>query len=244
MSEIWAAEEPETSEPIVELIVSNADRLAKIKALFFGDVTSEEMEISWIEQSDVSAFWGAFPLLEEFGVRGGVNLQLGAIRHPRLKTLRVEAGGLARGVVQEIGAAELPELENLEVWLGTSEYGGTSQPEDLDGILDGKRFPKLQTLALRNCEWADDLATVVATAPILTRLKRLDLSMGTLGDAGVDALIASPAVRNLKHINIAHHYVSDAGVAKLKALGIEVNTDDRQVADTSDDEHRYVAVSE
>lgn len=243
----WASpdEGPVPSVAAVELIVSSADRLPKLKALFFGDITSEENEISWIEQSDLSALWGAFPHLEELGVRGGTQLQLGAIKHARLKTLKVEAGGLPRGVVQEIGAADLPALEHLEIWLGTPNYGGDSEPADLAGILDGKRFPKLVTLALRNCEWADNLAAAVATAPILSRIKRLDLSMGTLGDAGVDALVASPAVRNLQHLDVSHHYVTDAGLAKLKALGVPFKADDRKKPESWDGrEHRYVAVAE
>jgi hypothetical protein len=233
------------SEQAAALLVSSADRLPGLRALFFGDIVSEENEISWIEQSDLSALWGAFPRLEEFGVRGGNRLQLGAIRHAKLRTLKVEAGGLPRNVVREIGAADLPALEHLEVWLGTGGYGGDSRPEDLAGILDGRRFPKLVTLALRNCEWADELAATVATAPILCRVRRLDLSMGTLGDAGVDALVASPAVHALEHIDIAHHYVSDAGIAKLTALGIGVNAANRQKPDTHrGEEHRYIAVSE
>jgi hypothetical protein len=236
---------PTSSESAVALIVSSADRLGKLRALFFGDITSEENEISWIEQSDVSAFWGAFPNLQELGIRGGNHLQLGGIKHAALKTLKVEAGGLPRTVVHEIGSADLPALEHLEIWLGTENYGGDSRPQDLAAILDGKRFPKLVTLALRNCEWADDLAAAVATAPILDRIKRLDLSMGTLSDVGVDALVASPAVRGLQHINIEHHYVSDAGVAKLTALGIDVNAKDRKQPESyGGEEHRYVAVSE
>src|SRR5215467_1904959 len=235
---------PVPSEQAVRLIVSSAERLPKLRALFFGDITSEENEISWIEQSDVSAFWGAFPNLEEFGIRGGNQLQLGAIKHAKLKTLKVEAGGLPRTVVREIGDADLPELEHLEIWFGTPDYGGDSEPDDLAPILDGSRFPKLVSLALRNCEWADQLAAAVAQAPILDRIRQLDLSMGTLGDAGVDALVASPAVRRLQRIDIHHHYVSEAGVAKLKALGISVNADDRQEADDDDQSFRYVAVSE
>ena len=144
-----------------------------------------------------------------------------------------------------IAAADLPELEHLEIWLGTPDYGGDSRPEDLAGILDGQRFPKLVTLALRNCEWADELAAVVAKAPILSRIKRLDLSLGTLTDAGMDALVASPAVGKLEHVDIHHHYVSEAAVARLTALGVKVDANDRKTPDSHNgEEHRYVAVSE
>jgi hypothetical protein len=236
---------PSPSDPAVELLVASADRLAKLKALFFGDITSEENEISWIQQSDLSALWGAYPNLEEFGVRGGETLQLGRIKHDKLKKLCVEAGGLPRTVVQSVARADLPELEHLELWLGTPQYGGDSEAGDLAGILDGSRFPKLQTLALKNCEWADDLATIVATAPIIKRIKRLDLSMGTLSDTGVEALAASPLIKGLKQIDFPHHYVSDEAIAKLTALGIAVDASDRQEPDSYDgEEHRYIAVSE
>jgi hypothetical protein len=233
------------SQDALEILVASADRLPNLRALFFGDITSEENEISWIEQSDVSALWGAFPRLEELGIRGGNGLQLGRIKHATLKILRLESGGLPRGVVASVAAADLPALEHLELWLGTPDYNGNSEPADLAGILDGTRFPRLQTLALRNCEWADELAAAVASAPILARVKRLDLSMGTLGDKGADALIASPAVRNLQHIDISHHYVSDALVAKLRGLGVDLKADERLEPETDGgQEFRYVAVSE
>jgi hypothetical protein len=234
-----------SSEDAVVLLVSSAERFPNLRALFFGDITPDEIKMTWIHQSDVSPFWGAFPHLREFGIRGGWDLELGTIRHAKLKTLKVEAAGVMPAVVHEIGAADLPELEHLEIWLGQSASGGHCRPHDLAGILDGQRFPKLATLALRDCEWADDLAVAVATAPILYRVKRLDISLGTLGDVGVDALVASPAVRRLQHINIAHHYVSDAGVAKLNALGIDVDASDRQEIDRyRGEEYRYVAVRE
>lgn len=234
-----------SSAPAVEQLVASASRLPDLEALFFGDIISEENEISWIEQSDVSAFWGAFPKLQEFGVRGGNQLQLGRIRHKNLKKLSVQAGGLPRGVVQSIASADLPELEHLEVWLGTPDYGGDSTPADLAGILDGTRFPKLKTLALQNCAWGDDLATIVATAPVIKRIERLDLSMGTVGDAGVEAIAASPFISAVKVFDLHHHYASDAALDKVRALGITVNASDHQKPDEYGGElHRYVAVSE
>ena len=80
---------------------------------------------------------------------------------------------------------------------------------------------------------------------MLKRISVLDLSMGTLGDAGAALLAASPAVAKLKKLDIHHHYVSEDNVARLRALGIEVNDDDREEPDSWDgEEHRYVAVSE
>jgi hypothetical protein len=229
----------------LELLIGSKAKLPKLDALFFGDITSEENEISWIEQTDISALWGAFPALQHFGVRGSNGLTLGRVAHANLKTLMVQSGGLPRAIVAEVCRADLPALEHLEIWLGSDEYGGNSSVEDLAPLLDGTRFPKLINLGLRNCPWADVLAAAVIKSAIIKRVRVLDLSMGTLGDAGASILAASPAVAKLQKLDIHHHYVSDDGVARLNALGIEIDDSDQQEADEDDDEeHRYIAVSE
>jgi hypothetical protein len=235
----------DAAERVVEDLASTRKHLPALKALFFGDITFEECEISWIPQTDVSPLFTAFPLLEVLGVRGGNGLSLGRPSHPKLKILIVETGGLPRHVVREVCAADLPALEHLELWLGSDNYGGDATLDDLAPILSGRLFPRLTTLALRDCEWADDLAVALADAPILARIKSLDLSLGTLGDRGALALAAAPATARLESIDIRHHYVSDEAVAKLDALGPRINAEDRQRPDRwLDEKDRYIAVSE
>jgi hypothetical protein len=239
------AQEGDTAERVVENLVSTREHLPALKALFLGDITYEENEISWIEQTDVSPLFTAFPLLEVLGVRGGNGLSLGRPSHQKLKSLIVETGGLPAHVVREVCAADLPALEHLELWLGAENYGGDSTLGDLAPILSGRLFPRLTTLALRDCEWADDLAVALVDAPILARIKSLDLSLGNLGDRGALALAAAPVAAGLESIDIHHHFVSDEAVAKLNALGPRINAQDREKPQTWDDEeHRYIAVSE
>src|SRR5262245_50358132 len=38
------------SEPIVEMLVAHREKFPKLRGIFMGDMTSEDMEISWIEQ--------------------------------------------------------------------------------------------------------------------------------------------------------------------------------------------------
>ena len=45
---------------MVSALVSNAAELSLFRALFIGEMTMEESEISWIEQSDVSGIWKAY----------------------------------------------------------------------------------------------------------------------------------------------------------------------------------------
>ena len=84
---------------------------------------------------------------------------------------------------------------------------------------------------MRDCEWADDLAVALVDAPILARIKVLDLSLGNLGDRGALALAAAPVAAGLESIDIHHHYVSDEAVAKLNALGPRINAEDREEPD-------------
>jgi hypothetical protein len=144
-----------------------------------------------------------------------------------------------------VARAELPTLEHLELWLGTSSYGGNAEVEDLAPIFDGSRFPRLRYLGLRDSEIADEIATAVAQAPILERIEVLDLSLGTLGDQGAAALLTSPAIGKLKLLDLHHNYLSDEMVDRLYTLEIELDAGDRQTAEQyGDREWRYVAVSE
>jgi hypothetical protein len=239
----WIGPEMEgDSEPVVEALVAARERLPGLRALFLGDIISEECEISWIHQTDLSPLFAAYPELEHFGVRGSDNLSLGSLRHLRLKTLILQSGGLPARVVREVAAAELLELEHLELWLGEEGYGGDSTVADLAPILSGSRFPKLRYLGLRDAEHANEIAAAVAVAPVTERLRVLDLSLGTLDDQGAMALLASPAVARLEKLDIRHHFCSDAMIEKLKGLGIEVDAGDRQEARTY--RERYVAVGE
>lgn len=238
-------ESSQSSAPIVEAIVASSERFPHLKALFIGDILSEELEISWIEQSDLSPLFGAFPDLEYLGARGGNNLNIGSPRHEKLKTLVIQTGGLDARIVQSLSAANLPALEHLELYLGTPNYGATVTVEMLAPLLSGDLFPQLHYLGLCNSEIADQVALAVSNAPIVKRLKTLDMSQGTLGDEGAQALLESEAVRGLEKLDLHYHFCTDVMQEKLKALPIEVDTSEAQSGDEWEGVvHRYVAVGE
>jgi hypothetical protein len=236
---------PPVSE--VEAIVNAAEHLPHLNALFFGDILYEESEVSWIVQGDISPFFGAFPQLEHLGVRGGNGLTLGIPHHANLKSLTLQAGGLPSSVVDEVTAAELPALEHLEIWLGTDQYGGNTTVERIEKLLEviPTRFPKLTYLGLRNSQIADDIAKVVANAPVLEQLETLDLSNGILSDDGAAALLESEGVKSLKKLDLHYHFMKEEMVARFQTLGIEVDTSDVQEGDEDGDRvWRYVSVGE
>ncbi len=228
---------------VIAALAAARDRLPALRALFIGDITSDEFEISWIRQADVTPILTAYPALENLRIRGGEGLALGPVRHDGLRALVIESGGLPASVVRSVCAAEFPNLEHLELWLGSEDYGGDATPQDLAPILSGAVFPRLKYLGLRDCEWADALAAALADAPVLRRIETLDLSLGTLGDEGAVALLSGGNLSGLKRLDIHHHYVSDEVLDGLKGTGVELNAEDPQDP-SENDGYRYIAVSE
>ncbi|MFC8371066.1 STM4015 family protein [Streptomyces sp. NPDC057239] len=243
----WEDAYERSSADIVEALVAARDRLPGLRALFLGDMHSEECEISWITQTDVTPLLSAFPDLEEFGVRGGQGLRFPALRHDALHTLIVETGGLSVDVVRGVGASELPALENLDLWLGTSWYGADSEAADLEPILSGVRLPRLRYLALRNSEIQDEIAAAVAAAPVVAGLDSLDLSMGTLSDEGGAALLSGQPLTHLRALDLGHHYMSEEMTHRVRGtLGPHIQDLGLTPAHRSEyrPEERYVAVGE
>jgi hypothetical protein len=220
------------SAELVSKLVQTAHRLPNLRALFLGEMTYEECEISWINQSDVSPALQAFARLQEFRVRGGTGLSFGRIRHEALRGLAIETGGLSRATLRELFLCDFPGLERLELLLGESNYGFDGSAEDLQPVLSGRLYPRLKHLGLMNCEIADEVAAVVVNSPIVDRIETLDLSMGNLTSEGVRSLHALAEKQNLKRLDISHHYASEADIKGLaEALPFELIADDAQDAD-------------
>ncbi|WFE29176.1 STM4015 family protein [Solwaraspora sp. WMMD791] len=233
----------ETDFP-VQVLVDAAPRLTNLRAVFVGEMTFDECEMSWIQQPDITPLLTAYPALEVLRVRGAISLHLQPVRHTGLRELAIESGGLPAHVTQAVAASDLPNCVHLELWLGTENYGRDTGVDDLGPILDGTRLPALRTLGLRNAETADAVATALATAAVVSRLEVLDLSLGTLGDDGAAALLDGQPLTHLRRLDLHRHYLSDAMMARLPAElpGVDVDVTDQQ----TENEHmgRYVTVGE
>jgi hypothetical protein len=227
----------------VAVLCGAADRLPRLRALFLGDIVIEEAEISWIEQSDITPLLSAFPLLERLEVRGAQGLELDAFSSETLRVLRFESGGLPSAVVRAVAASDLPALERLDLWLGVENYGGDATVADLTPIFDGERLPALRHLGLEDSEIQDEIAAAVASAPVVARLESLSLAMGTLTDAGAEALLSGRPLTHLRSLDLHHHYLTDRMVKRVRAAlpGAEVDLDGQE---EPEEDWRYVAVSE
>lgn len=249
----WWCGEYSDLRPALELILADAARFPALRALFLADVVGEECEVSWLRINDITPAIEAFPLLEEFAVRGcgdtyrDGDLRLRPVKHDRLRTLRFESGGLPGAVVRAVGASELPALEHLELWLGVEEYGGNATVADLAPLLDGGRFPRLRHLGLQNSEIQDEIAVAVAAAPVVAGLESLALSMGTLTDVGAEALLAGQPLTHLGELNLCHHFMSPPWRTRIEEAlephGVRLGLDPSDDID-EDDEWRYVVVAE
>jgi hypothetical protein len=256
----WTGTEMESdSAEATAPLIERADRFPALDALFVGDMTSDEIEVSWIFQSDPSPVLAAFPALRVFGLRGTTNLSMVPLRHAALRELVLQGGGLPPEVVRAVGASDLPALTDLQLYLGSQWYSGGATAEDLAPILGGQVFPELLHLALRDSDNQDDIAAAVAQAPVVARLESLDLSLGNLSDAGAAALIAGQPLDHLKKLDLHHHFMTEEMMQRMWTAfsGIELNLDEQETPDydenareSADDpeielrNQRYIAVSE
>ncbi|MDI2131552.1 STM4015 family protein [Yinghuangia seranimata] len=238
----WGVTDAEEDLPFTMLLGAR-DRFPALRALFLGDIVREESDVAYIPQGDLAPLLAAFPALEELATCGGEGLAFPVGDYPHLRRLRLQSGGMPAEVVRAVGASTFPVLEYLDVWLGVDRYGGDTTTDDLAGILNGAGLPSLTHLGLMDSEIQDAVAGAVAGAPIVARLTELDLSMGTLGDEGVEQLIAGQPLTHLRRLVLSHHFVGEGVQKRLRDAVPDVDVD-LSDAQTEPDWGRYVAVSE
>lgn len=234
----------DASKVIKELTSAASKKVfAQLRAVFLGDIVGEEQEISWIHVGNPGKILDAYPELAQLRVRGTESFKFKCAPHDGLESLTIESGGLNKGVIKGVIEAGFANLQELELWLGSENYGANHSVDDLMPILSGRVFPKLRRLALRNCEYTDQIAAALADAPVLGRLAELDLSMGTLGDDGANALLGSPLFARLESVDLSHHYMSPAVMKKIVAAGPKVIAKDRREVEDEEGD-RYIQVAE
>ena len=112
--------------PPLDRLIEAADRLTGLRALFLGELTGEESEVSWIHQSDVAPLLVAYQRLEVLRVRGGEGLEISPVKHESLRELAFETGGLPVEVVRGIDESDLPALAHLSCGSAPTTTAATS----------------------------------------------------------------------------------------------------------------------
>lgn len=237
----WIAPYETSADEAIASLVAHAAQLPNLRAIFIGDMTFEESEISWIIQGSYKPLLDAYPCLEELRIRGATELVIEPFTHAALRRFTIESGGLPAEVAEALAASSMPNLRHLELWLGTSDYGFSGDVALYRRVVAQLRTPCLDYLGLRDSEIADELAQWLAGEAFIAHLDTLDLSLGTLGDIGAQALYASPHVPDLRVLNLSHHYITEEWQDKLRELPVVVLLDDPR---EEIDGQRYVAVGE
>lgn len=228
-------------DEFVEQLAANARYLPRLVRIFVGDFQyPDETEMSWAQLGELQALYAAYPKLEQLIVQGG-DFKLGTLALPALRHLEVRTGGLSGENFKSITEAALPALETLIVWIGDENFGAAVELGDLDPIFDGRAWPQLRHLGVCNAAYADRICDALVRSRIAPRLETLDLSLGTMSDEGAEQL-ASGSFPSLKKIDVSANYLTEAGLDRLRSLGLEVVSTSQKRDDDADD--RYVSVSE
>jgi hypothetical protein len=246
----------DSTEKLVNSLVSSCKKLTGLRAICLGAISEEDRMISEIYHGNISKILVAYEKLEILHIKGRYLRFCNKLHHQSLKSLQIISGGLNREAVSDLSELDLPALKYLEIWLGSSEYGGNSCLADLIPIITGEKFPTLKYLGLKNCEYTDDIALELSKSPFLENLLELDLSMGTLGDEALAVLLTSPMINELDKFDISQNYISDRFIAeelpRYKLKGEIITEGQRQIYPDYDDwgneitdrDYRYCVVSE
>ncbi len=237
-------DDEENMDTIIKGLVDNREKLQHIKSFYFGDMDSEECEVSWITQGNYTPIWEAFPNLERLVIKGSNGLSLGKISHAKLSSLQLINGGLDKSVLAEIRDADLPALERLEIYLGDDNYGANIGKAELEDFGNHAKLPALRELGLVNSYIQDEVVAAILPTAIAQRSEILNFSYGALTDQGAQGMIAAmTGLAGCKQIYIEHHYVGQVMQEKVveagNQQGIKVVFDDQQEAEVYSGETYY-----
>jgi uncharacterized protein (TIGR02996 family) len=231
----------ELTTPIEEAALPN------LRELYLGDTSDWDISSTYTRMPTSASI----PQMRRLTLRGGYVTLDEAIDLPALTSFTVQSGSLGTDSLKAIAAARWPELESLEIWFGEPRYGASGGIADIQPILDAAGLGKLRHLALRNCSFADELATALAGSKILPQLASVDLSMGNLSDRGVQTMLADVSrFSHLEKLDLDDNALTNASwpaarpLAKTVAFGNR-HEPDRAVPRTEDNRYRrYVSVGE
>jgi len=167
----------------------------------------------------------AFPKLEWLTVKSSeqdyrevATFSVANLALPRLRELVIETCSMSKQRVAEVLAAKLPKLERLELWFGDAEYGADATLAELGELLNGRVFPDVRQLGLRNAMFTDQLVRALPGSAIAARLESLDVSMGTLtNDAALELAANAPAFPALETLDVDDNFLSPDVIERVQA---------------------------
>jgi hypothetical protein len=184
---------------------------------------------------DVSALYGCLAGLEDLSIKGA-SIALGKIQLPELRRFELKTRDATRSLVRAIATARWPKLERLVLDLG--KRAGETTAVDFVALLDASATGSLVHLGLKGLPFSDDLVAALAASKMLRKLEALDLSRGTLTNAGARALVKiGKDLPRLEDIDLSGHSLARGVVEELRAaFGERLIIDDSVDDATEDDE--------
>ncbi|GMU59490.1 MAG: hypothetical protein AMXMBFR34_12530 [Myxococcaceae bacterium] len=227
-------------QDLIELLGEKAPPTTR--KISFGDNVDQ---ISWHHTGSLANLWKGVPHLRTLEIETG-QFEVGKMVAPELERAIFITGGLSAECGKGIATAQMPAIKHLEIYYGTEDYGGTCGVDEVRPLLERDDLKHLEYLGLKNCEFADELAAALPGAKVLQGLKTLDLSLGTMSDAGAASLAKAKAyLQHLDCLDLTRNYLTDEGIALVKGLCKKVITANQEEGDEDDDEvYRYAAIRE
>ncbi len=223
-----------------------APPLRKLYLADFDDSEIDNIDISRCPLGDLSGLGEIYPLLEDVILKGRGDVELGALALPRARRFALRTSTLTRRTLRTILDAPWPELVDLELWFGDPSwhYGAECTLDDVLPLLGERGLPKLRALRLMNATFTDELCPRLLDSPRVRTLEVLDLSLGTLSDAGADVLVAGrDALAHLRALKITESCLGDAARARLYASGLPIDESPVSPSDTPARRKRFRTIS-
>lgn len=131
----------------------------------------------------------------------------------RLSRLELRSTHLPREILAELMRTEWPELEAMVLWLGETE----ALARELAPLLSGAIAPKLAEIGICNTTLTNHVCRALAKSPLAARLRRIDLSKGTMTDGGAAAIAAAaPALAQLESLDATENLLTELGEGYLR----------------------------
>ncbi|HWO20527.1 MAG TPA: TIGR02996 domain-containing protein [Kofleriaceae bacterium] len=203
-----------------------APPLRKLHLADFDDSQYDGIDISRCPLGDLSGLGEIYPLLEDVVLKGRGDVELGGLALTRARRFALRTSTLTRRTLGAILRAPWPELVELELWFGDTawHYGAECTLDDALPLLGADGFPKLRALRIMNAPFIDELCPRLLTSSRVRALEVLDLSLGSLGDAGADILVGGrDALAHLRALKITESCLRPAARARLLASGLPVD---------------------
>jgi uncharacterized protein (TIGR02996 family) len=205
-------------QPHIRIIAKAAPRALRTLLVGDFDAPGNDWPISSSLVGDLTSLYPALPQLRSLQLVG-TGIGLGDIDLPELREFRLESTALSLEAVRSIARASWPKLERLEVWFGSRASGAEGGVDDLQPLLGARGMPELRHLGLCNAEFTDALCEALPESKVLKQLRTLDLSKGTMTDAGAEKLVANAtAFAHLQRLDVTQNQIGARAAERLAKL--------------------------